>query len=525
MIDQLIAQLKHRDPERRRQAIIALGKSRNMTAIRPLAEVFKNDPSPELRELARKAAQYIRAQNSDSAAPAPPPPPPSPPPQPTISPFTTLDDDLPDPLSFRLPQEPPPRTTRSASAGAEPEKPRRSVIRPIGDETPRSKGAAAAGAAAIGAGAMGVGGTVDQFDYPDLEMLGLVNEQGYYRGDGPLYDDDAPTGDAPAPAEEAQPQPEDARKVAIPVRGREYNVPYDDRQRAKGYVDSALTANMSNDNARAMKLLAQALSINPNLINDGFYNSIASQVTGLDGDGAIQMIVDSQQRKSFVKTAESKKKQARVEKQMSRASESTWGSVTFELVIYGIISFAAPVLLALVTFETARSALTPEQLALLAEDGTSSLAALTAPLNIGVLVTSSLIGGILGILSVLIQSGIIHGIARAMGAIGTFPHLLTVLLRFYNRFLPIFYTLVGAFILLSLLTIGSPLPLCGSLILIGFALYMFFRTAGTIGEAYDRGAGFGCVTLLLSGLVLAIINGVIGYFVGTGILNTLAATL
>lgn len=521
MIDQLIAQLKHPDPERRRQAIIALGKSKSMAAIRPLAEVFKNDSSQELRELARKAAQYIRAQNAGETPAAAPPPPP-PPPAPTTSPFTTSldDDDLPDPLSFRLPQEPPPPAKR----GSTPAAPRRSVIRSIVDDAPRGKGAAAAGAGAIGG--MGIGGSIDQFEDPDLDMLGLVNEQGYYRGDGPLYDDDTPVeeeiGDMPFPGEEQK--QEDARKVAIPIRGREYNVPYDDRQRAKGYVDGALTANMSNDNARAMKLLAQALSINPNLINDGFYNSVASQVTGLDGDGAIQMIVDSQQRKSFVKTAETKKKQARVEQQLSRASESNWGSVTFELVIYAIISFLAPVLLTVVFAETART-LPPEQQALLAAEGSASMDVLTAPLNIGLLLATSLVGGILGVLSVFFQSGIIHGIARAFGAIGTFPHLLTVLLRFYNRFLPIFYTLVGAFIVLSLLTIGSPLPVCGSLILSGFALYMFFRTAGTIGTAYDRGAGFGCVTLFVSGIVLAIINGVIGYLVGVGILNSLAAAL
>lgn len=61
------------DPEVRRKAIIALGKSGDTRALPLLKQVFETDSEPELRELARKAALYIRQQGGASA-PTPEPP-------------------------------------------------------------------------------------------------------------------------------------------------------------------------------------------------------------------------------------------------------------------------------------------------------------------------------------------------------------------------------------------------------------------------------------------------------------------
>ena len=60
MLDQLIRQLDDADPARRKQAVIALGKSRDASALKPLANVYRSDPEPEIRELARKAGVYIK---------------------------------------------------------------------------------------------------------------------------------------------------------------------------------------------------------------------------------------------------------------------------------------------------------------------------------------------------------------------------------------------------------------------------------------------------------------------------------
>jgi hypothetical protein len=64
--------VKSRNEAERREAIIALGKSGDPAALEPLAEVFRGDANPELRELARKAGLHIRKQTAAvSAAPLP----------------------------------------------------------------------------------------------------------------------------------------------------------------------------------------------------------------------------------------------------------------------------------------------------------------------------------------------------------------------------------------------------------------------------------------------------------------------
>ena len=70
MSSDLIRQLQHIDPDVRRRAIIALGKSKDPAALKALAAVVKNDPEPTLRELARKAGQYIRQQAASDGEPS-----------------------------------------------------------------------------------------------------------------------------------------------------------------------------------------------------------------------------------------------------------------------------------------------------------------------------------------------------------------------------------------------------------------------------------------------------------------------
>ncbi len=59
MIEAVLEQLKSIDPEERKKAIITLGRLRNKVAMKPLEEVFRKDPDPDLRALAYKVARYI----------------------------------------------------------------------------------------------------------------------------------------------------------------------------------------------------------------------------------------------------------------------------------------------------------------------------------------------------------------------------------------------------------------------------------------------------------------------------------
>jgi hypothetical protein len=70
MIDSRILQaLEHPNPDIRKKAIVALGKSKNAQAMPILAKVFKQDADPEVREYARKAGLYIYSQQNQATPP------------------------------------------------------------------------------------------------------------------------------------------------------------------------------------------------------------------------------------------------------------------------------------------------------------------------------------------------------------------------------------------------------------------------------------------------------------------------
>src|SRR5258708_5964982 len=94
VFDRYIQQLSSQDVETRRLAIIALGNSADQRAMAALANVYKTDPDPELRDLALKAGRHIKRTTTGSmqvvqAAPTQPtaPPPPTQAPLPKVSPF------------------------------------------------------------------------------------------------------------------------------------------------------------------------------------------------------------------------------------------------------------------------------------------------------------------------------------------------------------------------------------------------------------------------------------------------------
>jgi hypothetical protein len=60
MVDsQLLRMLGSKDASERKQAITALARSQDRAALPHLAKVYRSDPDPEIRELARKAGVYI----------------------------------------------------------------------------------------------------------------------------------------------------------------------------------------------------------------------------------------------------------------------------------------------------------------------------------------------------------------------------------------------------------------------------------------------------------------------------------
>ena len=178
MLSELTRQLYDPDPNIRRAAIIALGKTKSADALRPLAEVVLKDNDPELRELARKAGIYIR---------------------------------------------------RELNVEPEPQAPRRRRIAAESEPEPVPSGERRRGA------------------------VFLEPEADDRRAPSKDVDGELPPGVG-----------------ARPVRGKKYAVPKETRDRARQYTEAALNDSLGNRRDRAMKNLTEALSLDPNLINDDY---------------------------------------------------------------------------------------------------------------------------------------------------------------------------------------------------------------------------------------------------------------
>jgi hypothetical protein len=437
MIDQMIRQLQDPDPQRRRQAIIALGQSKNPAAMQHLAQIFRNDPEPGLRELARRAGMHIRQAMASSGG-------------------------------------------GGAAAPAIPHHETRSTLDRVME-------------------------VVDDVGEPDFEAL-LGGSSTMSESTPPIKE--TPPTPAPPPSVPAR---------SVPVRGREYAVTREDAQRSKGYIESALSLNMRRDNAKAMKLLAQALHINPNLVNDGYFMSVAGSVTGLEGDGAVQMILDSHQRKGFERLADEQKKQERIEKHLSEVKKVTWASTSFEIILFTMISAVGPLLAQLVLVESSRgyfNSLPPE---ILNTRQMQTALSMLGGFNLSTLVLSALISGVGGVIGLLLQTVFIHYIAILLKGHGTLRYLLELLLGFYNKWLPIVFFVSYIAIAVTFISAFSPITLCVVLPLVLLTLYVSGKTSSKIAAAYDFGAGKGCLAYFISILIISILSLALSLFAGQGL--------
>ncbi len=495
MIDELMQQLHDPDAAVRRQAIIALGRTKDPAALKGLAEIVRGDPDLQLRELARKAGLYIRQQAQLQTQQSPlDQAPPAPRKSSSAAPFTVpvtgaLDADasfmprrLPDP-----PPEPdvaPPTTTRFQQL-LEEERRKRVAELPDPDDLPDLPG-------------------VYESYTPYSTSDGEAEKGSSARASkviNSILDDQSAVEDEAQTTEKVE-----------ELRGRSYKIAKRDELRAKQYLDAALTLNIEGDNARAMKNLTQALELDPRLIKDTYFNSIATAVTELEGDAAVQMIVDQGERKRFTQDAARDQKSRREERHMGEALQSTWTDFWFELILYSLIVILGPILATLVTTESARNLL-----ASITPEGNISpelqnMQALVTSLSGASLLPVGIISGLSGVFSLLLQTLLIHLIATKMlHGHGTWRHLISVLLGFYNRWFPILFFLLYITIAMFFISQASPIMLCFVLVLVILALYVSGKTSGKVGEAYDFGGAMGCVSLIMSSVVIILLNFALGY--------------
>lgn len=129
----------------------------------------------------------------------------------------------------------------------------------------------------------------------------------------------------------------------------------EDARRAQEYVDAALTAQMAGDLGKAMKLLARALVLNPNLRSEPYFTSTAEAATGEEGEDAIQMLFDKTVQTRITRIETETRKRKEVEEHLSEAKKLTWMDVAFDLMMFAVVVTVTVIVVGLLGARAAQS--------------------------------------------------------------------------------------------------------------------------------------------------------------------------
>lgn len=289
-------------------------------------------------------------------------------------------------------------------------------------------------------------------------------------------------------------------------------------QRARGLLDTAAGYHYQDQRARAIDNLGRALDLDPTLASDTFAINLAIAVTDLPRDEAIALVCDRKRRAALIAEIGGKKKLPAAAPEGHDTSDATWGNVVIDLLLYGLVSalsFAAILLLTINTVVDLFETLPPTP-------GATTLTAaeleLLTDVSLGVMIPFALISAVYAIVAILIQ-----GVAIHFAAI-TFFGGAASMVYFFRRFIP-FQTAImlaysAVFIVLGLVT--SDMQFWVMIGVAGFvgSIIIFYLLSSLLGKVYGFGAGAGCGTILIGGLVLSAIS-----FVGSMVLTALLSGL
>lgn len=297
-------QVRSTDPNVRREAIINMGKLGDARALSHLAQVYKTDPDPALRDLAAKAGRHIQrlqkeaqgnaAPNPVASPPAPPPAPPPveaepprrsnlpdilsaytrPPDTPAAPPTPPVEEDIDDLLSSLSDDSPVGNRDYAYTPVVEEEEPpRRESMPDILAAYRRS---------------------------PDASVPAVPNdgERAVAAGSG------ASAVDAAAPR---QPRPSGGLEGGSAGKSAEIDlskakpVSQQQVQRAKTLLNAAFVYKTKGDDDNALAELAKAVRINPMLANDPGALGLAASLIGGSGKTAMAVVLQKSQDKEILK--------------------------------------------------------------------------------------------------------------------------------------------------------------------------------------------------------------------------------
>lgn len=309
-----------------------------------------------------------------------------------------------------------------------------------------------------------------------------------------------------------------------------------DSQRARAFTEEALSMYIEGDNAKAAQRLVKALEANPNLKNDNYFLGIAGNVLEVPQEHALTVLADGGKRADFISQSRRGKVEKRKKKHRETAEVMGWSSVSFDLGIYGVVVAVTTFLMPFVFTQLIgraieyQTGLTVEELAQESVQFGSTFSDLNQWLSgVGIVVflVAALVLALLSIVGMLIYTGALHLIATKMlRGVGTMPFMLSKVVPFYSTLTGIMF--IWSIIAMALSATGA--ALIGGICMLPLGLvvlYQMFRLGGRIGEAYDFGAGKGCMTLIVANIIIGLISTIPGLIaqnlIAQAILNSLGA--
>ncbi|WP_119067081.1 HEAT repeat domain-containing protein [Aggregatilinea lenta] len=294
------------------------------------------------------------------------------------------------------------------------------------------------------------------------------------------------------------------------------NVSARDKERARGYLDTAISQHTAGQRARAIDNLGKALSVDPELAKEPFVSNLIITITGLSTRDAVPMLTNARQRSAFIARAPGEDKSKRTEKRPD--DDDTWPNVLVDLALYGLVSTLAT-LVSLVFAMPLIERLLKDMVAANAPGATLTFADIEAftDASLAVLLPTAVGSAVYGVIGVIITGAAIHFAATTfLGGDGTLVGLYHKLVPLSTGFM-ILWAL--AFVLFASFGDFESL-LTYSFLMFPATLVMYYVMSSVIGKVYRFSAFTGCLSIILGTVALAVFFGCGSYLFG-GILGAL----
>lgn len=351
-------------------------------------------------------------------------------------------------------------------------------------------------------------------DDPDPEVRQLARRAGIYIRQE--------IGDLPKPAPEQQSNDNKGGK-ADKIEVDEKN-----QQRAQKALEAAMTALTREERAGMIKHLRKALSYDPNLRTDAYFQSLCETATGEQAAKAIEMITDD----TLYATISEKESQEKTEQALSEHYEKVavvnWSGVAFDLSVFFLITLLGTILTTFILLQSAQGFMSRYDAAVEAwinnevdedgepvelpvvEAGFQEFSELMSSVSLSRVFVNGLFAAFSAVISLMISCVAIHMMSKMLfKGEGKFPYLL-------HRWANLFSTRTVAIYLLLFVGISVIFSLGGGFIvfivlgLVGIiALLTFFKSISIIAEAYHFGWVKGFVAFVVGMVLVGILNTVL----------------